>query len=143
MNITEFLLARIAEDEAVAKAASPGPWIWEGDASEDESFLYGPNGSSILSAYGMHSQGFLERSEGDADQIARHDPARVLAECTAKRAILLEHPMTMTHWWPEMVETDVCETCGDGVTVEWPCPTIAALSAVYTDHPDYQQEWAE
>lgn len=67
---------------------------------------------------------------------------RVLAECAAKRAIVNEHAEEMTHWWPEMVEVQVCGRCGDGASVEWPCPTIAALTAVYADHPEYDPEWS-
>jgi len=68
MNITEFLEARIAEDELRAN-------------------YYGPLAMGT---------------------------ARVLAECAAKRAIIIYSP-------PK---------------------TIQYLAAVYADHPDYRQEWA-
>lgn len=121
MNITEFLEARIAEDEAIATAAAPGPWIWKGDASEDEASLYDSNDDLVLSAYGMHSQGFLECSGENAGHITRHDPSRVLAECAAKRAII----ELSANW--------------DGYTRN--IDLLRAVATVYKDHPDYQQEW--
>ena len=51
-----------------------------------------------------------------AGHIARHDPARVLAECDAKRRIVERR----NHL--------------DG-------PTLRALAAVYADHPDWREEW--
>lgn len=60
-SLTVFLLARIAEDEAVAQACSPG---WTGP----ESMGAIEGGGSVLVS-----------------------PKRVLAECEAKRAIVEEH----------------------------------------------------
>ena len=56
----------------------------------------------------------------------RHNPARVLREAEAKRAILAQH-------WPDEWG---CQTCqGDMV-----CPVLH-LAAVYSGHADYRQEW--
>lgn len=140
MTITEFLLARIAEDEAAATAAAKGPWKWEGDAGEDEAFMYDANGTSVLSAYGMHSQGFLECSGADADHIARHNPHRVLAECKAKRAII-KHAQEATEVEKEYDDYEWQGTVQ--ISEPWAGDAILlSLAAVYADHPDYQQEWA-
>lgn len=90
-------------------------------------------------------------------------PARVLAECAAKRAIISQHQK-----WPVLVERKPSEleqvAAGlDDITyrmtremawlttreyikrfgVEPPtAPIIAIMAAVYKEHPDYQQEWA-
>ena len=53
--------------------------------------------------------------------IVRHDPWRVLAECKALRAIVGDP-----------------DTRG-GVMYEY---TLLALAGIWSDHPDYQQEWA-
>ncbi len=127
MGIVEFLEARITDDEALAKSASPGPWIWLGDAREDESFLYDAAGENVLGAYGLHTEGFLERSAENAGHISRHDPSRVLAECAAKRKLVEMH----------ITCDDV--SYGDAST----CPEIRTIAAVYTDHPEYLQEWAQ
>ena len=119
MTITEFLEARISEDEEVARAAShqkvAGPFHgnWHHDS--------------------LHLSS-MERV--DAIHVARHDPARVLAECAAKRAIIALHDY---EWMgPDDAAGKGCEHDYE----DWPCPTIRAIAAVYAHHPDYKQEWA-
>lgn len=121
MTLTEFLLARVAEDEADARLAvrchEPGePWGWD-------------------------------TVPGDGLHIARWDPARVLAECEAKRRIVELHTVDGT---VRLRSTDekvyVCRTCSledepPSGPMEWPCDTLRALAAVYADHPDYRDEW--
>jgi len=63
-------------------------------------------------------------------------PARVLAECEAKRRIV------ESHRWDEEWENGVrfasdCEDCWQSP----PCRTLRALAAVYADHPDYDEAW--
>lgn len=95
MNLSEFLLARIAEDEAMARDAQ---------AANIDTVVH--------------------------EHIERWDPARVLAECEAKRRIVEEHPPFLRH----------CDTCHelDGPDVS-PCLTLRVLAAVYSDHPDYDE----
>lgn len=61
---------------------------------------------------------------------------RVLRECAAKRAIIQEwQPAPVGGWGVH----------ADGVDVgNWEATDNAVrhLAAVYSDHPDYQQEWA-
>lgn len=139
MTITEFLEARITEDESDAQAASPGPWKWDGEAAEDEAFLYGPNDDAVLFAYGMHSQGFLECSGEDRAHIARNNPTRVLAECAAKRAIIesFQNIGTAVGKANDLPNQLVLEGMQTGMRM-----AIVALTFPYKDHPDYQQEWA-
>ena len=74
--------------------------------------------------------------------MGRHDdPARVLREVEAKRKILAEHRID-----PELLP-GVCYRCRYGVpahweSADWPCPTLRALAAPYSDHPDYDPGWA-
>jgi len=155
MNVVAFLEARIAEDEADAKAANPAPWFYNGysailsqpmlkphDEWENTAFADGhslekrrdckacgkdycelhatdyqmdPLIVSIPAQYGDTATG---RRVGDGQHIERHNPARVLAECAAKRAIIDEYT-------------------GSPATFQ----IIAHMAAVYRDHPDYRQEW--
>ncbi|MDQ0619393.1 DUF6221 family protein [Arthrobacter globiformis] len=63
--------------------------------------------------------------------VARHDPARVLAECAAKREILDECADVLSHGGWEYSDTpDLAQSI------------LGSLAAVYADHPEYQQEWA-
>lgn len=61
----------------------------------------------------------------ERDHIIRHDPARVLAEIEAKRALV-----------------DEFERCGpntegySGLRF-----AVAVIATVYADHPDYREEW--
>lgn len=103
MSITEFLEARIAEDEALAHAviATVTPDAWENPTKWGNFY---------------------------PEDIAFWDsqtPNRVLAECAAKRAIIKAFD-------PQFPDLD--PYVGRDV--------IAMLAVVYSDHPDYQQEWA-
>jgi hypothetical protein len=67
------------------------------------------------------------------DHQVRFDPARVLREVQAKRAILREHtPHTRGRH-------TVCSSCsyGNSLGATWPCLTVEKTAAVYSDHPDY------
>jgi len=113
MSVTEFLLARIAEDEAAATAAVE--------------FDYG------VSAW---------CDDGDPvnAHIARHDPARVLAECQAKRAIIEQ--ADEASGLDAMVDNDRAVGPRDMETDPYVGDVILRhLAGVYADHPDYRQEW--
>ncbi len=141
MTLTEFLLARIAEDEAVAAAAvsrRDGVDKWEAVGS----------GTVVGPGYDKVKHVMLPSSEdGAARHIARHDPARVLAEVEAKRRIVGIHeldPIEVYSWGTTGGGCGLCdhscETGGD----TWghdPCETLKALALPYADHPDYRQEW--
>lgn len=75
MTINDFLLARIAEDEAAVDGASAGPWV-----VDDRSVLAVKSMGSVVAAFAIRAE--------DRDFVARLDPERVLAECAAKRAIV-------------------------------------------------------
>jgi hypothetical protein len=159
VNISDFLEARITEDEAAARPATPGPWEWEPET--DGWGDCGPNlatvaklppykdGSqspvdTIIGSWGHDANG-ISVEPANAAHIARHDPSRVLAECAAKRAIIAEHgpkevaSLDRATWGQPFV---VCRVCAVGPRqVVAPCPTVRLVAAVYKDHPDYQQEW--
>jgi hypothetical protein len=126
MTITEFLEARIAEDEAGARnalegACDDGRWGVE----DDYGMKMKVRGRGIL----IYDEG--GHTEGQAAHIAAWDPARALAECAAKLAIL-KHC--------ERLE----ERCGDmnAWNVREYDDIRHRLAAVYADHPEYKAEWA-
>ena len=123
-TITEFLEARIAEDEAVARRVADGPGEPGGHGMW--SVAIGVSGNDAKFAH------------------VASDPARVLAECAAKRAIIGEHGDMNADFVSENVPS-ICETCHDydlHDAAYWPCLTLKALAAVYKDHADYQEVWA-
>lgn len=109
MNIKDFMLARVAEDETEA--------------------------NSCLAQY----------RRGEGGSTSRW--TRQLSECAAKRAIVEAHPIV-----DDVVEVSTrikwgfaCETCfsyGDIVEDNGYCDTLRALASAFSDHPDYQPEWA-
>ena len=130
VTITEFLLARIAEDEAVARAASPAPWQFGAAGSFAAGTVY-------------------DITKANAEHMTRHDPARVLAECEAKRRIVEEHTPIPEAYparsYPDGVVPLCCEICsGHGEYPElggWPCMTVKLLALPGADHPDSDPSW--
>lgn len=94
ITLAEFLLARIAEDEAIARRrhaalGSPGPETTWGKAAK-----------------------------------------RTLAECEAKRRIV-------NAWRSGFLEEDRYSTGWHDFHVH----ALCLYASVYTDHPDYREEW--
>jgi len=154
LTLTDFLLARIAEDEAVARAASPGEWATqvmqhvnhdpEGEwltvevvrEDDDDEELADFGGMEVIS-YGTRVEPG-GHSQENAEHIARHDPARVLAECEAKRRIV-----ELRYSWnlqaernPEPPFSSIFQT-----QVNTADAILRALALPYADHPDYRDEW--
>ncbi len=136
-TLAEFLLARIAEDEDTARAATPGPWYWEKpsgvDWSQGEESLMSRHQRdghdvAVLCGWGYDSSG-IDAQQADRNHIARHDPSRVLAECEAKRRIVDE----CTPWVSEPSDDYGAQTVSE--------MTLRFLALPYADHPDYRQEW--
>jgi hypothetical protein len=78
---------------------------------------------------------------GSSSPAALFAPARVLAECAAKRAIIEQAEeatgLDMSVDNDRRVgsrDMDAEPYCGDVI--------LSALAALYKDHPDYRQEWA-
>jgi hypothetical protein len=134
--LAEFVAARLDEDEAMAEAAIEIGLKRYGDRYHEE-VGFDPGGISA-------DDGWLVV-----------DPARVLREVQAKRAILalhhpspgLRHPVTDYH-------VDICAACDipEPSRAEWkridgfegsvyPCDTARSLAAAWSDHPDYDEAW--
>ena len=119
MDMAGFYAARLAEVEATAKAALAGPWHIDRDPLQ---------GLRIMDGRGLvvtWTPGFYERGDSDATHIALNDPARVLREVEAGRAILAMYADGLAY---------------DDYAVG---RVIRVLVAVYSDHPDYDEEWAK
>jgi hypothetical protein len=109
-DLVAFLNARLDEDEAAARAAAGAPWL--PDIGTD----------------------------AVAEHIARHDPARVLREIAAKRAIVDFYVEP-----PNGFLTGIAEAVGDseGGSGRTPRPLTVIeavaldLADVWSDHPDY------
>jgi hypothetical protein len=134
-SLIEFLLARIDEDEAVARAASDGLPEWE----YAESLLSWRIQTAGTDRSGEHVGITFDR-EGLSDSvaaeagthIARHDPARVLAECEGKRKIVESAAAR---------DGSGADTAQDEGAAFVLSHVLRFLALPYADHPDYQDAW--
>lgn len=121
-ELKAFLEARITEDEAVAKTVfgtdlAYATWAYEGNE------VFAPREGE------RHSRTCLPAvDEGIGRHIARHDPARALAEVAAKRSLVELYGALSAQWAPN-------------VDYGFASTTLRTLVAVYSSHPDYQKEW--
>ena len=124
VTITEFLEARIEEDEKVAnECLLPENLRPYGD----------PRIPPIKpEAWGDLADNYLG---GDMGRFCkRFTPLRVLAECAAKRAII--------ELWEDPSDVDGTTADVDAGYTMGIEAAVKALAAVYSDHPEYQEEWA-
>lgn len=122
LALTEFLLDRIAEDEAGAASGAQRKRVH--DAAHE----------SLRCEYRCE----FWHSLGKAFAAVAPD-ARIHAECEAKWGIVrLHHPGV------DEIGALWCSTClspESAYGAPWPCPTLTTLAAIYADHPDYREEW--
>lgn len=116
-DLVQFLRARLDEDVEVAANASPGPW--HVNAESDEVLA----ADDITVAEGFALSGRQLRAT--TAHVARHDPARVLAEVEAKRRMIAR-----IRYHAELMGWD--EVHGD---------LLRLLASPYTDRPGYREEW--
>ena len=161
LTLTDFLLARIAEDEVVARKIphDGAGWFVEPSPTHPDEWLVDSNPTLIC---------YSSPARDVQEHIARHDPVRVLAECEAKRQIVeaggsecgerhwkrtdpdgwAEHVARMAEvgirpaaHWPDDYAT-ACDGCAAAQSAdhdhEW---TLQVLATAYADHPDYRDEW--
>lgn len=149
MTLVEFLRARLDEDEQVARAAQPGPWMAYASRGGG-STVEGPDARGVA-----HRRGYDENSPfpdsdplalPDAAHIARHDPARVLAEVAAKRGIVQLHApvrnaLTVSEGGGHYLACITCPHAEIDVPHVLECETLRLLALPHAEHPDYREEW--
>jgi hypothetical protein len=109
--LVEFLLARIAEDEDAAQAAFSGQM--------DPENGWGIDGRAVTPHVGVIHE------EVQRLHVAKWNPARVLAECEAKRRIV------------ELLDDNLQEP-GYYQAVDY---AMGYLAAAYADHPAFHPDW--
>ena len=141
-DLAAWLLEQIAEDERAAReVSSPAPWVVD-DQQRDDRAIYGAARGATV-AYDPSGD---EESRRDFAHIVRWDPARVLAECDAKRRIVERHSHTTEVIWRDRSQDfEVCDECGSGAANQgctpWPCDTLKLLALSNADRPGYREEW--
>jgi hypothetical protein len=121
LTVTEFVLARIAEDEAGA--------LRRAQDREAEPYWRVDPAMQAPSRDGRVVTGYL-KTESPEDR-------RVLAQCAAMRKIVELHRGfgRDEEWAPE----GYCECEG---TLASPCATVRALASIWSDHPQFDPAWA-
>jgi hypothetical protein len=122
-NLDEFLLARIAEDKRIATDAAR--------ATGREQWTV----ADLPGSGPPHDQA--------AEHAARHDPARILAECAAKRRLVLacrdiRPDLRFLGARPRGL-ADFPLSPSDQHQLA--AVTLAVLALPYADHSEYRQEW--
>ncbi|MFD7646409.1 DUF6221 family protein [Streptomyces albidoflavus] len=142
-DLITFLRSRLDEDEEVARrAAEPEAWVerrreplpsWSVELWADPDRAAVIAGASSAFPVAVTPVGM---EDGDADaraaHIARHDPARVLAEVEATRALVNDY---------ERFVAERRRMMGGWDSYPEVSPVLAAFAAIYADHPDYRGAW--
>ncbi|MEU5987478.1 DUF6221 family protein [Spirillospora sp. NPDC047418] len=122
MDLVEFLRARLARDEQIARDCSSAPWKAT------------PSGTVNTDS---DDPAFVAKAENDAyaEHIARHDPARTLAEVAARRRIVDDYEknawiLAQGHRTPELEAAQAARE-----------PVLRILALPYAAHPAYRPEW--
>jgi hypothetical protein len=145
-ELIHFVRLQLDEDERLALATSPvGDRVWHvangtGLAQGSWLILQPHHGAQSLGSHGV-------------EHIARHDPARVLREVEALRAIIdlhepREYVTYLKHvtYWQCGYCAGLCHSrsglgCEQPVDALWPCDTVRLLAAIFSDRPGYREEW--
>jgi hypothetical protein len=135
-EIAVFLEARLAEEEADARAANPGPWLrgTEREHLVDE-VLYGQSTDWHGYIVQVCNVEMAHNGEANADHIARQNPAVTLARCAALRGLVAFYES-----FPK---------CGDGDPDDEPPVWMKHAAAIYryrpdgSQYPDWREEWAK
>lgn len=148
-GLVEFLRARLDDDERAAKTMAehyPPPWD-----VHDRGYMAKVDADAPDFRTVTRIEQWADQPKGDdapwlgdiIAHVARWDPARVLADVAAKRAILAAHE----HGEPRGYVLGsgfgclICsrDSMGDPQPDGW-CATVTALAAPFKDHPDYPGE---
>jgi hypothetical protein len=120
LTLLEFLQARLTEDELTALAAVDGSPSWRSSLTFRD--VKDEDGRYVVEADRQHPS--VEQSA----HIARHCPARILAEVEAKRLVIADY--LRTDATGDLLGRDIVESL------------LRHMSSVYADHPDYNPSWS-
>lgn len=124
MTPTEFLLARIDDDENTARCAGHGNGLVFHDWNAEWVQVELPDNA---------------RPTYDVRHIRTFSPDRVRSECEAKRRIIDEHTCHCPD--PNCRDCGACSGDHHADPTPAPCATLRFLALPYADHPDYDEGW--
>jgi hypothetical protein len=116
-DLVSWLLEQVTADEQIARAVL-------GDYAQHQRH-WDVSSTGVVELRDPGLEGALVTGDGPvAWHIATWDPARVLAECNAKRRIVERYAFLLEH--------------GDSGDARWVLPLLAEP---YADRPGYQENW--
>jgi hypothetical protein len=136
-----YLRNGLARAEALAQAATPGPWFAHTHDWNDHEFAAdigtsptpGPDQAANVVGHGWESGGVVEQH--DADFIAANSPDAVLRRVQAERAVLALHePVESEYADGDGVERSSvdCAACDNGGSSwTYPCRTVLLLAEAW------------
>lgn len=125
-EFARFVYARLDEEVALARAASPGPW----HVSEEFNEVLAADGTTVANKFAPGS----EKLRATAEYIAHNDPPSALFELGLKRQLV--DRAAQTRAW----------AVGEAGAIAGPAVILAngilrLIALPYADHPDYREEW--
>jgi hypothetical protein len=123
-DLIAFLAARLDEDEAAAKAVQDNSEPWPGQWEADGNYALRTHNGWVLA--GAVTPGG-EFRPGVLAHLARYDPARVLREVGAKRAILAAYQ----------------DSAEGSIVRDVLGFAVITYAAIWDSHPGYRQDWTE
>lgn len=137
-GITDFITARLVEDEQAARDASSTPAELDSESP--------PAGGGAWSTWSLgvtdDDQMCIWEESHTSEQsthIARHDPARVRRQVEALRAVIVPH--RVEPFDPDVDGGCVGEPWIGSCTECSRCQVLRAVASIWSDHPDYRPEW--
>lgn len=139
-TLAEFLLARIAEDEArvdtipdwyCTDSARGEGWGSRGNCPLCDRYMFDGTEAATKDAMWEHMEDVHRRTRVRADCeakrriVALHDNRYLLGECTS-----------CADGWRDLTSGE-----GSHEPLAYPCPTLRALALPFADHPDYDESW--
>lgn len=121
-SLVDLLLATIRLVEAIARAATEGPWTV--DTHDDGTLVVKGSKGPVVFEYGYGT------SERDFSHIALNDPPWVLRACEADRRTVERHKAVLVEGRNadgDEREGYSCECCDD----PWPCLDLLDRAAAY------------
>jgi hypothetical protein len=135
-DLIAFVRAQLDDDERVARTATSGPWV----AKRADDSVYAVETSIVM---GGHDGGWyivpaqVEGGEGiepgDAQHIARWEPARVLAEVDARRVLLARlEGLLLYATSPNYAHSGI---------EAWATDTLKQVAQPYRGRSGWREEW--
>lgn len=141
-DFASWLRAQLDADEATARAVEDNSAPWDGQWKAD-----GPDCLRTYNDWVLFYGHTHPLAPGLVNHVARHDPARVLADIAAKRRAIGNHQAdgngccrTCAHWTSDWVDGHKVDRLAyEGVRA--PCLTLRLLGLAYADRAGYDESW--